>query len=215
MRLVHGRVELGLHELQAGSGPSLLLLHGLWGSSADWGPEVEAWPGAAYALDLSGHGSSGRLVGGSYSAEIFAGDADAALARIGPAVVAGAGLGAYVALLLAGARPDQVSAALLLPGVGLEGGGPLPYYLTSGARRASPVHEPPAGSDRFLAACATDVRPPDYARSFGERARRLLLAENGSDRPAWWAELRDCATSETAPTEPAEALALLAERVLE
>jgi pimeloyl-ACP methyl ester carboxylesterase len=210
MRLVHGRVELGLHELRAGSGPSLLLLHGLWGSSADWGPEVEAWPGPAYALDLSGHGSSGRVVGGSYSAEIFAGDADAALARIGPAVLAGAGLGAYVALLLAGGRPDQVPAALLLPGAGLDGGGPLPGYLTPEARRPSPVPEPPPGSDPFLAACATDIRPPDYARSFGERARRLLLAENGSERPAWWEELRDCEASQAAPAQPAEALALLA-----
>jgi pimeloyl-ACP methyl ester carboxylesterase len=212
MRLVHGRVELGLHELRPGCGPTLLLLHSLWGSSADWGTEVEAWPGAAYALDLSGHGSSGRVVGGSYSAEIFAGDADAALAHIGPAVVAGAGLGAYVALLLAGGRPDQVQAALLLPGVGLDGGGPLPGYLTPGAQRPSPAPEPPAGGDPFLAACATDVRPPDYARSFGERARRLLLAENGSERPAWWEVLRDCAVSESVPTDCSQALTLLAGR---
>lgn len=209
MRLLHGRVELDLRELQRGDGPRLLLLHGLWGSSADWGPEVEAWPGAVYALDLAGHGRSGRVGGGSYSPELFAGDADAALAHIGPACVAGQGLGAYVALLLAGGRPDQVSAALLLPGTGLEGGGPLPDYLTPGVR-STPELEVPAGSDPRLALCATDIRPLDYARTFGERARRLLLAENGSGRPAWWEELRGCAASERVSMDPTEALALLA-----
>jgi pimeloyl-ACP methyl ester carboxylesterase len=190
---------------------------------------LEAWPGTAYALDLSGHGSSGRILGGSYSAEIFAGDADAALAHIGPAVVAGTGLGAhigpavvagtglgaYVALLLAGGRPDQVSAALLLPGVGLEGGGPLPGHLTPDAWLPSPAPEPPSGMDPHLVACARDIRPPDYARSFGDRARRLLLAENGSDRPAWWEVLRDCATSESVPADRAEGLARLAGSALE
>jgi pimeloyl-ACP methyl ester carboxylesterase len=209
MRLVHGRVELELRDLRGGDGPSLLLLHGLWGSSADWGPEVKAWPGAVYALDLAGHGSSGRVGGGSYSPELFAGDADVALARIGPARVAGRGLGAYVGLLLAGGRPDQVSAALLLPGSGLEGGGPLPDYLSPDTGR-SRAPEVPAGSDPRLALCATDIRPPDYARTFGERARRLLLAENGSERPAWWEELRGCAASERVSTDPAESLALLA-----
>ena len=92
---------------------------------------------------------------------------------------------------------------------------PLPDYLTPAARRPPPAPETPAGSDHFLAACATDVRPPDYARSFGERARRLLLAENGSERPPWWAELRGCAASERVPTDPVEALALLAGRALE
>lgn len=210
MRLRHGRVELALHQLRGGSGPRLLLLHGLWGSSADWGTGLEAWPGSAYALDLSGHGRSGRVRGGSYTPELFAGDADAALARIGPAALAGAGLGAYVALLLAGARPDQVLAALLLPGAGLDGGGPLPESLRSEPSPRPRAAEPPAGCDPLLLSCATDVRPPDYARSFGERARCLLLGENGATRPAWWRELRGCRPARQVPVDFARALDLLA-----
>ena len=50
-------------------------------------------------------------------------DADAALAHLGPATVYGRGLGAYVALLIAGARPDLVRGAVLDDGPGLVGGG--------------------------------------------------------------------------------------------
>ena len=37
MRIKHGRVTLELHELARRDGPALLLLHALFGSSADWG----------------------------------------------------------------------------------------------------------------------------------------------------------------------------------
>ncbi|MEN8185234.1 MAG: hypothetical protein ABFS46_22145 [Myxococcota bacterium] len=135
MQLRHGRIELALHELRTGTGPGLLLLHSLWGSSGDWGDEVAGWPGPVHALDLAGHGSSGWLRGGSYSPEQFASDADAAIAELGSVRLAGTGVGAYAALLLAGARPDQVPAALLLPGCGLEGGGPVPEFLAPADER--------------------------------------------------------------------------------
>ena len=53
-------------------------------------------------------------------------DADAALARLGRATLLGRGLGAYVALLLAGARPKPVRGAILCDGPGLAGGGSRP-----------------------------------------------------------------------------------------
>ena len=64
-RLTHVRTELALHELRAGEGRPLLLLHGLGERTPDTVPdEVAAWPGPILGLDLSGHGDSGRLSAG-------------------------------------------------------------------------------------------------------------------------------------------------------
>src|SRR5204862_8307280 len=121
-------------------------------------------PGPVYTLDFRGHGSSEWLVGGAYQAELLACDADAALATLGDAAIAGAGLGAYVALLLAGARRDHVPAALLLPGSGLAGGGSLPDFTTprpslevpDGQRRAD------LGYDPMVAFRERDTGPADH-----------------------------------------------------
>jgi pimeloyl-ACP methyl ester carboxylesterase len=187
-RIAHGDVPLALHARRAGAGEPLLLLHALGGSSADWGVEVDAWPGPVFALDFAGHGKSAWRPGGAYTPELFAADADAALAVVGPAAVAGAGLGAYVALLLAGTRPALVSAAFLLPGRGLDGGGPRPAGRVFGdVRTDATAHDP------MVTSCQIDVRPPDYARAFGDAARALVLAEDGGMRPPWWVALREIA----------------------
>jgi hypothetical protein len=119
-----------------------------------------------------------------------------------------------VALLLAGARPARVRAALLLPGRGLDGGGPAPRrdqalevrnaeaLAMLDARAATPR---PA-FDPMLRACETDPRPPEYARAFADAARRLLLAQDGRARPPWWEAARGANTAETAPADPAGAL---------
>src|SRR5262245_30656056 len=124
MRLQHARTALELHELSGRNGPALLLLHALGGSGSDWSEVPALWPGRVYALDFCGHGRSEWMSGGVYLPEILIGDADVALAHIGVAAIAGAGIGAYAAALLAGGRRKHVPAALLLPGHGLDGGGP-------------------------------------------------------------------------------------------
>ena len=193
MKLVHGRVKLELHERRGGEGAPLLLLHALRGSSEDWGDEFEAWPGPVVALDFSGHGRSEWLTGGAYTPELLTADADAALAHLGrPAVVAGAGLGAYVALLLAGARPAQVSAALLLPGSGLAGGGAVPNVDSPGeeiADAAGASREPSVEgmqADPMLHVLDTDVRPTDYVEAIAAATHRLILLEDDRERPPWW-----------------------------
>lgn len=195
MRIRQGRVELELHELAAGSGPALLLLHQLYGSSAEWGEGVAPWPGAVYALDLAGHGRSAWVKGGAYSPEILACGVDAALERIGTAALAGAGIGAYVALLVAGARRDEVGGALLLPGAGLTGIGPVPTFEA----------DPPAlvdvasardGADPMLCVLEYDARPVDYVEPFARRARRLVFFEDGTPRPPWWEAARAAAGGE-------------------
>ena len=64
---------------------------------------LDAWHGPIAALDFTGHGLSTIPRGGGYTAEVLLADADAALRAVGEATVLGRGLGAYVALLLAGA----------------------------------------------------------------------------------------------------------------
>jgi pimeloyl-ACP methyl ester carboxylesterase len=176
-KLRHNRVELALHSLRAGDGPALLLLHGLGERSpAALPPELVAWPGPVYALDFTGHGASTIPRGGGYTSEILMGDVDAALARIGTATLVGRGIGAYIALLSAGARPKTVRGAILRDGPGLAGGSARP------GTPQIPMPDPAAIAppDPFaLVELAADVRPPDYATSFARQATHL----SGLERP--------------------------------
>jgi pimeloyl-ACP methyl ester carboxylesterase len=196
------RVALALHTLQHGEGVPLLMLHALGGCSDDFRAHLPRWQGPVYALDFSGHGRSGRVYGGGYQPELWAADADQALATLAdPAVVFGAGIGAYVALLLAGGRPEQVRCAVLAPGAGLDGGGtePGPSFALPDLVTTPLARELQASS--CTDACVfegqdTDVRPPDYALRFAARARRIVLLEDAAARPPWWRAMRDAATVE-------------------
>lgn len=194
--LRNGRVALALHTLQAAQGMPLLLLHALGGSARDFGKRRIVWPGPVHALDFSGHGASGRAFGGGYYPELWVADADIALAALGQAVLLGAGVGAYVALLLAGTRAEHVPAVVLSGGAGLTGGGPEPRWegallpditATKPARELQPVSE----HDPAVLQCGGDVRPPDYARRFAALARRIVLLEDESEAPRWWRAVRE------------------------
>ena len=130
--LRHNKIDLALHHLRDATDPAsrpLLLLHGLGdhtpASVPDW---VDSWGGAITGLDFTGHGASSIPSGGGYTAELLLGDADAALESLvdgspdGRITVLGRGLGAYIALQLAGARSNQVHGAIMLDGPGLAGG---------------------------------------------------------------------------------------------
>jgi len=167
-KLQNGRVRLALHDRKPGAGTPLLLLHSLYGSSAEWSAEVEDWPGAVFALDFSGHGASAWIRGGSYHIEHFLSDADRALREVGPAALAGAGVGAWYALLLAGARAEQVPGCLLLPGRGLAGAGPEPDPFD--VQRRIPNEEEVAAfvgdCDPFCRGMEGDPRPPGFIEPF-------------------------------------------------
>ena len=186
--LRHNRVDLALHRLRDGVGRSLLLLHGLAERSPAMVPDyVAAWPGPVWALDFTGHGDSTIPAGGGYFAEILMGDADMALAHLGPATVFGRGLGAYVALLVAGARPDLVRGAILDDGPGLSGGGiePGTSYV-----QTEPLVAPGPPDPFALLELSRDVRPPDYATTFSRQAATLsgldvAIAVVGTVRPPW------------------------------
>jgi pimeloyl-ACP methyl ester carboxylesterase len=210
IELRHGRVSLALHPLREASGATLLCLHAVGGSAQDFRQLAGRWPGRVFALDFAGHGDSGRLRGGAYHPELLAGDADAALARIGPALLVGAGIGAYVALLLAGGRPDLVPGALLLPGAGFGGGGPAPDAASDTISRWEDLDPPLPGCDPAVRRLERDIRPPEYAAEFARAARSLLLAQGDFAQPPWWQAVRAGPTASPAPGEPAAALARLA-----
>ena len=190
--LRHNKVDLALHELRGGEGPMLLHVHGLGERSPASVPDhLSGWPGPVAALDLTGHGDSSSGRGGGYTAEVLMADVDHALAHLGPATVVGRGLGAYVALLTAGARPHLVRGAILLDGPGLAGGGPspsAPFIVT-----AVPDAPPGGTPDPFaLAELTRDLRPPDYAATFARAAATMsgldtAIAACGVNRPAWLA----------------------------
>lgn len=184
----HNKIDLALHRLRAGDGRPLLHLHGLAETSPAAVPEhLAAWPGPVWALDFTGHGASTVPVGGGYYCELLMGDADAALAHLGPSTVYGRGLGAYVALLIAGSRPDLVRGAVLDDGPGLVGGGtepPSPFVLPA----PLPATGPP--DPYALLELSHDVRPPDYAATYARQAATLsgldtAIAVAAVVRPAW------------------------------
>lgn len=212
IHLRHGTVTLALHPLSRGDGMPLLLLHALGGSAADWRRLPIEWDGAVYALDFSGHGDSQWVKGGGYTPELFTADADTALERIGAAAIAGMGLGAYVAVLLAGARAAMIPAALLLPGRGLAGGPPQPDF-GRGFRIADVAGATEPGTDSDPLAWSADgiPRPPDYAVALAREASRLLLVEDESERPPWWNAVARVRAASAVPADLGEAFRRLAE----
>lgn len=194
--LVHNRMTLALHDLGSGllgDGPSaqLLLLHGLGETSTSTmlpGLAAAHWNGPIFGLDFSGHGASGRSVGGGYSSEDLMADVDVALAHLGPCTIVGRGLGAYVALLIAGARPKLVRGALLTDGPGLAGGPTRPTSLSI------PIAEPPTAPEHpdpwVLLELSCDLRPADYAMTLLRQAIILsgldtAIAVSARSLPPW------------------------------
>jgi pimeloyl-ACP methyl ester carboxylesterase len=191
--LRHYRIALALHRLRDGHGRALLLLHGLGEQTPEHPPAyLDAWPGPVWGLDLTGHGESSVPTAGGYTAEILLADVDQAVAELGEVTVLGRGLGAYLALLIAGARPESVRGAILFDGPGLVGGGVRPgsaWIATLDVGAGEPAPDPFA-----LAELARDVRSPDYANIYAR------LAVDGSDldepicvstvsRPEWLTSL--------------------------
>ncbi len=199
--LRHARLTLALHRLRgagpAGGQPPLLLLPGLGETVAalvaptgPWSRETLRqlpWDGELWALDWSGHGASQRAAGGGYSTETLVGDVDAALAELGPSILLGRGLGAYVALLTAGARPREVLGAVLADGPGLDSGSPDPLALaTQGAVAGELEHAPTLAEAKAAAVdpmarleLCREVRPPGYVQLFVRQALALGSGHDG------------------------------------
>lgn len=200
VRLRHNKVDLALHVLRRVDDPAtrpLLVLHGLGEASPETVPHwLSPWPGTVAALDFTGHGASTVPRSGGYTPEILMADADHALGHLvgdaGRVTVIGRGLGAYIALQLAGARASSVHGAILVDGPGLAGGptGPTSQSFFS-LETTGTTPDPYA-----LVELGRDLRPGDYAQSF------VHLANQGSGlatpitvastfRPKWLAAVAD------------------------
>jgi pimeloyl-ACP methyl ester carboxylesterase len=190
IRLTHGKSTLALHLLREGWGRALLLLHGLGERAPSSVPaQADAWQGPVYALDFTGHGESTIPLGGGYTAEILMADVDAALDHLGTVTILGRGLGAYIALLIGGARPTQVRGVILADGPGLVGGGIRPGSPHVGTVDVQHGRSP----DPFaLFELSRDVRPPDYALEYVRQMMQWCeldtpIAVTTVVRPEWLA----------------------------
>lgn len=111
---------LSVHHETAGSGPPVLLIHGLGSSTQDWEKQVPAFEDShtVICVDLRGHGRSENPPG-PYSIEIFADDVAGLLDHldIGPVAVVGISLGGMVGFQLAADRPDLVGRVMAINAV--------------------------------------------------------------------------------------------------
>jgi lipase len=102
-----------------GAGAPVVALHGITSSLMSFVGVAEALGGARplYALDLRGHGDSEKP-DGPYDLEQHARDVACAMRAcgLGPSAIVGHSFGAYVALALAAAAPELVSALVLVDG---------------------------------------------------------------------------------------------------
>ena len=108
--------------IEAGSGPPLILLHGLGTSSETWGPTIRALLDrfTVNAPDLAGHGqSSGASLRGSVEPLVKALDDLCAKLGLETAAVVGHSLGGLVAVRFALNHPDRVSHLVLVDAGGI------------------------------------------------------------------------------------------------
>jgi pimeloyl-ACP methyl ester carboxylesterase len=109
--MTSGVIEFG------GSGPGILLLHGLMGRARTWWA-VARWLtryGRVAGLDARGHGRSPHRGGGPWHTEDFVADAAALIDARGlaPAIVIGHSMGGLHGWALAATHPDLVRAVVV------------------------------------------------------------------------------------------------------
>jgi len=206
LEIRHATTRLALHFWRDRVGPPLLLLHALWSDAEALRGVAPGWSGPVFGLDFSGHGRSAWREGGVYSPELFAADADIALAEIAresnePVVLAGEGVGAYAALLLAGGR-------------GLTGGGGAPppedrsqrFEKSFRAPMKRALGDAARGPDPRIEMAEYDPRPPDYAQHFAERAKHVILVGGEGEAAPWWEAVASLEKVERVPGDLATAL---------
>jgi pimeloyl-ACP methyl ester carboxylesterase len=106
-----------LATVRTGSGPPVLLVHGLNGFKEGWGPLPGAIAAAgmtAVGVDLPGFGATPPLRSGRHTSETLAAALGPLVEEIGPVGVVGHSFGGQVAVILAAAHPGKVGRLALL-----------------------------------------------------------------------------------------------------
>lgn len=104
-----------LARIESGTGPTVLLIHGLNGFKEGWGPLPAALAAAglrAVAVDLPGFGASARLR--RTDPRSLARALEPLIGELAPVALVGHSLGAQVAMVAAAANPDRVRATVLI-----------------------------------------------------------------------------------------------------
>ena len=167
-----------LHLVEAGDGPPVILLHGLFGAAQNWGA-VQRHLAARHrvlALDLRNHGASGRADAMDYPA--MAADVAETMRAMGtgPAAVIGHSMGGKAAMALALAEPGLVSRLVVVDIAPIAYPPALRSYVA--AMQAIPLHSGLARRDADAALAATIPEP-------GIRAFLIQNLRMQDDPPRW------------------------------
>lgn len=164
--------------------PTLLFAHGFgqtrgaWNTTAD---TLAAQGCRCVSFDSRGHGESGRVAGGDYHMDQFAGDLRAlALAQPEPPVLVGASMGGLLGLVLAGeARPAPFRALVLVD--------ITPRWETAGVERilAFMQAHPDGFADYAEAAEEIAAYLPQRRERKSEEQLKPLLREGDDGRLRW------------------------------
>jgi pimeloyl-ACP methyl ester carboxylesterase len=177
-----------LQSLEAGQGPPLILLHGLFGSARNWGAVQKALAGdyRVVALDLRNHGASPHAPGMDYAVQ--AADVAESMTELGieRAVVLGHSMGGKAAMMLALTRPKLVE-RLIVADIA-----PRPYppalRAVVAAMQALPLHAGLTRQEADQALCAGVPEAP--IRSFLLQNLRFEAAP-----PSWRIGLAEIAAA--------------------
>ena len=110
-------MSTSLYVHRTGTGPAVVLVHGIADDSSIWAPTVAALSAdcACTAIDLPGHGRSPTPTEASaYERETLLASIDEVLTDTGPAVLVGHSLGGYLGLAHAITRPGVLRGLVLV-----------------------------------------------------------------------------------------------------
>lgn len=167
-----------LNLVEAGDGPPVILLHGLFGAAQNWGA-VQRHLAARHrvlALDLRNHGASRRAAAMDYPA--MAADVAETMRAMGaaPAAVIGHSMGGKVAMALALTEPSLVSRLVIVDIAPIAYPPALRPYIA--AMQAIPLHSGLTRRDADAALAATIPEP-------GIRAFLIQNLRMQDDPPRW------------------------------
>jgi 3-oxoadipate enol-lactonase len=201
----------GLHRLQlddavlaydeAGSGPTLLFLHGVGSDRRTWAGQLRRFGSGhtALALDLRGHGDS-QAAPASISIERFAADCAELIGRVGagPAHVCGLSLGGIVALQLWADRPELVRSMILADSWAYhpEAAAGLPARLAGIDARPLPE----LAAERMPMVVGPGADPALVARAVEVMAGKDPAAYRRSNEVLWGVDMRTVAAGVRIPT---------------
>jgi pimeloyl-ACP methyl ester carboxylesterase len=118
MRFERDETSLSVDDF-GGTGPPMLLLHGLAGYGGEWRDSADLLTDSyrVFALDQRGHGNSQRRPLDT-SREAYVEDAAAAIGKLGlgPVTLVGQSMGANTAMLVAADHPELVTALVVIEG---------------------------------------------------------------------------------------------------